>query len=500
MGHPHVKTPNLDRIAREGVLFENACCAYPVCTASRGAIHTGRWPHVQGPHLNVGAPDSDPEKGLSPDEIIMGSIFHDLGFTTTHYGKWHLGDIRRHNCYNWKHGLNSYHPAYSQYLRDVRGDYPVNVPEGDSELSGWPIYMTDACRKALLKASSTPKKRSGQNLLKIGRWSLPLEIDKTTFVTDSLLKDLDIHGKEPFMMAWSVDPPHAEWLVQEPYYSAVDIDKVDLPENLLRPTCYERQTAAKLFDALGEDGVKEYLRCYYGLVMKVDDQIGRILDKLEEIGELDDTLIVFVSDHGDMNGAHKAVGKSLGAFYDEIVRVPLLMRWPKGIPAGRRVRTFANGVDILPTILDYSGIPVPAQSQGESLRRFIDGDEDMQRAGFCERTHPTAQAVGRMIQTHEWKFALDYENWSSADRSFKERIPAALFHIAEDPGEERNLADNPKFSEIHRQLTQRLVDWMRSTHDPWLERLPNDFRARGQKEHGTLRASLLRRNLVDLHF
>jgi arylsulfatase A-like enzyme len=223
---------------------------------------------------------------------------------------------------------------------------------------------------------------------------------------------------------------------------------------------------------MGEEGVREYLRCYYALIQKIDDQIGRILKRLQERGELDDTLIVFTADHGDMGGAHRAAGgKAIWAFYDEIVRVPLVMFWPRGIRGGRRVKTLVGNVDIMPTVLDYAGLPLPKQCQGESLRRFIDGQEDLGRPAFCEATHPQAVAVRRMIQTREWKLWFHYQG-APQRIPLPEVRPMALYHVSVDPGEEHNLAADPRYADVRRQLVERLVRWMKATHDPWLKYLP----------------------------
>ena len=466
MGHPHVRTPHLDRLAAEGVLFENALCTYPVCTASRGSIVTGRWPHVQGPHLNVGAPEEDPEKGLAPDTVMTESLLHAQGYTTVHHGKWHLGGVTRHPCYNWREGIGHYYQEYSKDLQVYLKEHPVDAPPGDATLYGRPLYMTPEVKRAHEQWDAT-----AQDISLIGRMALPLEADKTVWVTDRLLSDLGEYSDGPLMATWSVDPPHAFWAVQEPYYSAVDIDAVKLPPNQSRPRYYQRDPACKLADVLGPEGMREYLRCYYGLVNQVDDQVGRILGKLEELGRLDETLIVFTSDHGDMNGAHQSVGKGLSAFWDEVVNVPLIVRYPKAVAGGRRVNTHVSGVDIMPTILDYCGLEPPAQCQGTSLRALIEGPEHLGRPGFCERTHPTAQAVGRMIRTHEWKLVVNLENWSTKGEEFKHRCPAELYNLLEDPGEETNLAPDPKFADVKTRLADRLLAWMRDTDDAWLERV-----------------------------
>ncbi len=197
-GHPHVRTPHLDRLARGGVTFENAICTYPVCTASRGSIVTGRWPHVRGPHLNVGSTESDANKGLQPDAIMTETVLSERGYRTTHQGKWHIGDLSRHACYA---GSGHYHREHWKALQEWRKTHPVDAPPGDAELYGWPLYMTEP-----VKAAHEAWAKSAQDISLIGRVALPLEIDKTTWVTDRVIGDLRESEGHPFMATWSVAP------------------------------------------------------------------------------------------------------------------------------------------------------------------------------------------------------------------------------------------------------------------------------------------------------
>lgn len=192
---------------------------------------------------------------------------------------------------------------------------------------------------------------------------------------------------------------------------------------------------------------------------------------MERRGELEDTLIVFTADHGDMSGSHRtAGGKAIWEHYDEIVRVPLVFYWPRGIKGGRRVRTHAEGVDVMPTILDYMGFNIPTQCQGRSLRTYIEGREDMARPAFCEASNPEANLVRKMIRTHEW--ALWFYCQGKPGTPFAERRPMALYDLTKDPGEEHNLAADAKYADVRKQLISRILGWMEETRDPWLKHMP----------------------------
>lgn len=474
VGNRFALTPNLDRLVRGGVTFENAYCAHPVCSGSRASLHTGMWPQTHGVHLNVGVPEADPSKGLPPDTTLMASVFHENGYKTYHHGKWHIGNVRRHPCYNWSpralcHPLMDYVPYVTEYNRTH--PVPKDLPQGGRTdvgavfcLYGWPLYEIPKMRAFTDKHP---------DLYPAGRWAIPLEAHYTAYLADQVLQSLKECGTDPYMITWSDPGPHGPHFCPDPYYDRTDPAKIDLPPNLDRPDYYKNDPSCVAYDGMGEEGVREYLRCYYGMIMLIDDQIGRILKEIERRGELDDTLIVFTSDHGDMCGAHQtAGGKAIWGFYDEITRVPLIMHWPKRIRGGSKVNTLVNGVDVMPTILDYAGLPIPSRCEGESLRRFIEGREDMERAAFCEATHPAAGVMRRMVRTQDWKLWIHYQKGADPHKWTQGR-PMAMYHLSEDPGEQRNLASDPAYAKTRKELIDRMLSWMSDVKDPWLNRLPH---------------------------
>ena len=402
-GHRQALTPTLDRLMKEGVYFENAHCAYPVCTASRCSLHTGMWAHTHGQNLNIDAPDNNLPglHGLAADTHLMATSFHERGFFTTHRGKWHCGDVRRHPCYNWNPTNNDENAGWRAWVSDWYKSNPVPKglpPSALYDAPPFPIYGIPGMKE--FNATKLP--------YRAGRTTLPLEAERNYYWSQLALSDIRQAGNRPFMITMSDSGPHGPHTVMDPYYSAVDPGAIPLPVNHFRPEQCAGDPSCRAYDKLhelcgGEAGWREYLRCYTAMIRKIDWQFGNLIGELDKRGDLDDTLVVFTADHGDMCCAHQtAGGKAVWEFYDEIARVPLIMRWPRGIPAGKRIRTFANGVDLMPTILDYMGLPVPAQCQGQSLRRYIEGGEELDRPGFCEATHPIANVARRMVRTHEW--------------------------------------------------------------------------------------------------
>jgi arylsulfatase A-like enzyme len=203
---------------------------------------------------------------------------------------------------------------------------------------------------------------------------------------------------------------------------------------------------------LGEKGFREMIRVYYAQVTMIDAYIGRLLDTLDETGLSENTLVIYLSDHGDMQGSHGGMlGKSVGAFYEEIVRVPMIMRLPGVIKAGKVVNAHANSVDLLPTIMDYLQMPIPDAVQGRSLRPIIEGRRpDEVGYGFSERPG------GRMVRSANMKYCVYF---GDADKREE------LFDLAGDPSETTNLADDPKYARQKANMRKVLTRHLKETGD-----------------------------------
>ena len=208
----------------------------------------------------------------------------------------------------------------------------------------------------------------------------------------------------------------------------------------------------------GEAGFREYLRCYYAQITMMDACVGRILDALDELKLSDHTLIVFTSDHGNMLGQHGMMDKSLGGFYDDLMRVPLLLRLPGALPAGKTSDALVTTMDIAPTILDFLGATPLAKTHGRSLRETIAGSDPGYAAVFGERAAPQSPDAARMIRTKDWKLCLH-------PRGARE-----LFDLKSDPDETQNLAGDPARAELIERMERDLREHMQAVGDPAAER------------------------------
>jgi arylsulfatase A-like enzyme len=240
-----------------------------------------------------------------------------------------------------------------------------------------------------------------------------------------------------------------------------DPDQIELPPSFdVREPLVEEHWSRKIVRDLGEAATREFLRIYYAQCRLVDDQIGRVLDALDATGRADETLVLFASDHGDMAGGHGMVWKSSANFYEEVVRVPMVMRWPGRIGAGRTDMPY-NHVDLAPTLLSIAGRDVPETMEGTNLAPYLLGRRDPAEApryAFCERVHyPPQSDSGDPTQMHG-SFAIRGEGWKYARYGGGET--EWLFDLANDPHEMRNLAADPTAADRKRDLADRLNGWL----------------------------------------
>ncbi len=429
---PGASTPNLDRLASGGVRFTHAVCSTPFCSPTRASFMTGVFPHAHGITYNVG----DPGRGLNPALPTTEQQLFENGWICRQFGKWHLGDRSRIPAYK-----DQPESDYRDGEEGARGKRAGGM--GRNHL---PVIMSEAVRRA----NAAYDHKGPANTL-IGRIDLAPEKMVESRITDEAVREIDRLSGRPFFLTVSLPAPHAPWEIGEPYYSLHARARIALPENrsVIEPA--DRGTSAYRFgQLLREEGMREYIGVCRGLVSMVDWNVGRLLDALRRHNLERDTLVIFTSDHGDMQGGHGCYDKTTYSMYEETTRVPLVLRWPGRIPAGKAVRTHAGSCDIRPTILDYLGLKPPEKAHGTSLRRYIEGGEDLDRPAFCERERG-AKNFQRLIRTHEWKYVYASDGASQ------------LYNLKKDPGETRNLVREPGTPKA--ELHARLAQWMSETGD-----------------------------------
>ena len=443
-GNPYIETPHMDRIGREGVRFDNATCVTPYCSPSRASILTGLYPHTHSILSNV-----NPRRGKQPpleqDAFAnTETILHEQGYATGHRGKWHLGDKGDFDCYqSWSYAART-NAEYRDFLAEHLPASKFASHPSPAKYLGRPVEMTPAVEKGYHAFHALPDNRLAYISI-IGRSLVPPELLPETQITDQVLGLIDRHADENFMITASWSPPHDLWVIPEPYYSLVDRKKVELPGSFDMPEWDRRGASKRLGDIMGPEGIREYAAIYHGMVKYIDDQLGRLLKKLDDLGLADNTLVVFTSDHGDMVGAHGCIGKSISSFYDDLVRIPLSMRLPGSIEPGTVVEQPVSQIDYMPTILDYLGLPVPEKIHGQSVRPLVEGRSvEWRDHAFCQRAN-----AGRMLRTDRYKYCC--RPGAGA---------VALYDLENDPHEDRNLAADTARAKLVRQMHERLLEVM----------------------------------------
>ncbi len=424
-GHPEAKTPNLDRIAREGVRLTNCFTPTPVCSPSRVAILTSRYGTEVG-ILDWLNPNKEPERGLDPKTPAWPKLLAEAGYRTGLVGKWHLGL------------KDEFHPSVFGYQHFMGFRGGGNSPRNpDLEIDG--------------------------KVAKVDGFIVDL-------LTDDALRFLQREPGRPFALSLHFREPHA------PYAPAPESERLAFAE-------LDPQVPNPNFPKLDLARVKKLTREYLASVAAVDRNVGRVLDELDRLKLADNTLVIFTSDHGYNIGHHGILHKGNAAWiltenppgtinvpaaqrpnmFDTSLRVPALIRWPKSIPAGKIVRHTVTHLDWFPTLLEATGIALPAGAtiRGRSVLDLLRGVGTFDRSDdlYTEfSVQHTMRADMRSYRTSEWKLKLDFLN---ADRD-------ELYDLRNDLGETINLAtsDRPEAKAAFANLSKLIRQQMTELGDP----------------------------------
>jgi choline-sulfatase len=412
-GHPLVRTPHLDRLAAGGVYFENTYCNSPLCVPSRMSFMTGQYVHHNGAYDN-GSP-------LAPDAVTWAYLLRAAGYDVVLSGKQHFI------------GLDQLHGFRAQLARDLHAEH------------AHPIFdWSEGTRVAPKPWPSLAQAGPGS--------TTEIEVDdQVEAAALAYLRD-PARKEQPWALNVSFIAPHFPLVVPQRFWDLYPPDAVDLPtippgHLATQHPVYKRMQRMFGMVDFSEDLVRRGRAGYYGLISYLDEKIGRLLDALEEIGQRENTLVVYTADHGEMAGEHGMWRKS--NFYEYSARVPLYLSWPGTLPAGRRVRGVVSLVDVVATMLDAAAVPPVAPLDGESLLPLAQGTtgaaEQWKDEAFSEYL---AHGVARpMAMFRRGRFKLNY----SLDD------PVELYDLEADPGELANLADDPRYVAVREELRAALL-------------------------------------------
>jgi arylsulfatase A-like enzyme len=495
MGHPVVRTPHLDRLARDGTMFENAFTPCPVCMASRAAILTGRLPRTLGvPSMGL----------LPPDEITLAGSLRAAGYRTGLFGKLHLTPqqhtllvLGRHrpvcNAAPFLEAAGIDTPATRAAVADpatqgygfdtVAGvedflweDYLDWLAERSPGHLPWALGESWGCRGLAPKYGVEPRAEAlfTDHAKDFFASRIPHELHPDEFIVERTLEFVKADPGRPFFALCSfVDPHH-------PFKAPITFDRAYPPSGIPLPAAVD---PARCYPAGLPGGVRAQvdacaayptelwqwvLATYYGMISALDASVGRLLDGLREAGLERDTLVVFVTDHGDHAGDHRLLRKG-SLLFDSLVRIPLVVAWPGTLPAGRRVSSTVVATDVYPTVMRLAGLPVHDGVQGRDLGPELRGGASAgePEAVFCELDGLANPLFWN--QVYQPAMAIRTRSWKLVH--FPTTRAGMLFDLAADPGESENRYDDPACAGIRHEMALRMLDHLHLSRDPLPKRL-----------------------------
>jgi arylsulfatase A-like enzyme len=445
VGNPEIKTPNMDRLAREGALFSNAYCTCPVCGPSRTSIVTGSSAHTTRVYENsdVDVASRHTQRAVLPtyDEILSAA-----GYTCEYWGKTHFPD-QMFKAY--ADGTINHHVAYNNYLNSLGGKYDSKPKAEEREFKQNLKYIPNP-----FDPTFTKNGKKGKETGVCGKLVIDNQDTQPAFLFGKAIDAVKRLSSKPFAISCSVPPPHAPFYAPDPWYSMYDAAKVSVPENY----CDEQTNSPyPVYRKLVErkETIPYFIATYYAMVSEVDHYVGRILDALDATGKADNTLVIFTSDHGEMLGAHGMFGKF--NFFDESSKIPLLMRFPKKIAANQKIATPVSLFDLFPTILELLDSQDRPVRHGHSLVPLLTGMQEQERPVFSEWFKKNCPNY--MCRLGNWKLMI---TWSG-----DETLVDALYNLKNDPFEMNNcIGNNPdkgKYLAKAEELRALVVGWCEQT-------------------------------------
>ena len=421
LGNKHIRTPNLDKLAASGAAFTHAHCQSPICTPSRASFLTGMYPDTVHACIN----GNDYWDDAAP---LITKTLADAGYDCGLSGKFHLsaadGRIEPrvndgYKVFHWSH-----HPADSW-------------PEGHA-YEEW------------LNRQGTSY---NEQYKKFGY--IPTPLHQTTWCTDMAIEFMTENRDAPWLFSLNCFDPHPPHDPPREYLDRYDVESMPGPLFHKSDIAAQRRLKDINFQSDAADPAEfngKLLQVkYWAQIELIDDNVGRLLKTLEETGQRDNTIIIFTSDHGNTTGDHGMLRKGC-RFYEGLVRVPLIISWPETIKRRIKSEALVELTDIVPTLLEAVGLPVPDSIQGKSLLPILTGESaanhhrDYVRSVYYKVLDGTP-SYAAMIRNHEYKIT-NYHGHGLGE----------LFDMKNDPGEFNNLWDDPKYKNIRFELMTKNFD------------------------------------------
>ncbi|MFV0503466.1 MAG: sulfatase [Lachnospirales bacterium] len=422
-GDEKAMTPSIDAFSKESVNVCNAVSGHPVCAPYRATLFTGKYTTSTGMVIN--------EIRLNTDHKTFAQVLNDNGYNTSYIGKWHIYANEFGNHFDPENsfipkgdnrlGFNDYFAAYN-FHHDYFGEHAYYHLDGPEK-----IFCHD------------------------------YEPNVQTNMAMEQLDDLKSKNK-PFALFLSLGTPHDPWVTENvppDYLEKFKNVDFELPLNYLPEDDKYADEWARLYPE-ERANLTQWMKCYYAMVNNLDDNIGRLIKKIKDIGLYDNSIIVFTSDHGELFGAHGRRAKNI--FYEEAVRVPFLIR-DGDLLKGKNTTTF-NTVDIMPTMLSLMGMEndIPMEVEGVNYSHNIKGNIDSNEGSLMMGTGATAI----FEDGHEWRA---YRTNEYTYATYKVDGAEFLFNNIKDSYQTQNLAKDVEYSRVKESLKSKMYEKMRSIND-----------------------------------
>jgi arylsulfatase len=464
-GNEIAETPNIDNLARDGIIFENHFVQNPYCMPSRWSIFTGRYPKNHGVRENG--------VDFNRSEMTLARALKTRGYCTAATGKMHLTSqllAKEDEDELWPKDSFGFD---TKHLTDdsKRGEYLKYLKKEDKKIYE---YVLNQGKEKIDEDLSESFKRPFNLAPQIKENKIPAELHQSSWIADKTIECIKNNNNRPFFIWCSFVDPHHPFDPPEPYASMYDINDIALPARMDgefddKPVHFKdmylgNSTGNERYDfsTVTDKGWKTVISKYWGMVSLIDHNIGKIIKALKDDNIYNNTIIMFTSDHGELLGDHRLLFK--GPFhYDSLIKVPFIMTWASQINGGKRINKITQHTDIMPTLLDYAGVIIPRGVQGKKIRNIIDG-KDTVNYEYSLIEFDTEEWGLRIKTIRSKKWRLTY---------YMGKKDGELYDLECDPNEFYNLWNREEYSTVKNDLIAKLLDMLIETEDQKLERQAN---------------------------